>query len=453
VCDGTLNLPAHAGSGGVNSWGVCINFTTPYTHLSGNNLIVEMINKSATSISHFDDYCLNDVGATTMRVFALDKAAASGTVGSNQGLIMRLTGAPLTSQECLLYYKFDRGLTDNLAINYGSASLDSSLQKGSAGPTSPWVKPGKYGPAMLRGSSNTSSTNFAYCDTGHKAGFKGDLTLHWWMKERVAVGTGLSYLFGGMGSFRCFTNGVAGTSLWVRAFNATTVNIVMPTVGATIQTRARATGGVCVSCVVKTVSGTTTAQWYVDGNPHGSAQTLSQPPDVAASTSSYKIGKHTSNTSSSVYDIDEFRLCNFAATPAQIKQWCSAPTAASGAFGGACRIELGSTGGTPTVGNPSYAHTIKFNPPKNSPVLFVVGVTPTLPFDMGIAFPALSGCKWYASFDVGLVLNVNGQVTIPGGIPNNPIFAGIHVDTQVLHASLTKGFDQSNAVSHVIEIN
>jgi cysteine-rich repeat protein len=94
VFNGTLNLPAHAGGGGVDSWGVCIDFTQEYTY-GGGNLIVEIINSATTSTSHFDDYCLNDAGCTTARVFALDKDATAGTVGSAQGLIMRLRGCDI----------------------------------------------------------------------------------------------------------------------------------------------------------------------------------------------------------------------------------------------------------------------------------------------------------------------------------------------------------------------
>ncbi|MFQ5505831.1 MAG: hypothetical protein ACE5F1_13700, partial [Planctomycetota bacterium] len=90
VFSGTLNLPAHAGGGGINSWGVCIKFSSKYAY-TGGNLIVEMINSSTTSVAHLDDYCLNDAGSTTARVFALDKAATTGTLSLAQGLVMRLT--------------------------------------------------------------------------------------------------------------------------------------------------------------------------------------------------------------------------------------------------------------------------------------------------------------------------------------------------------------------------
>ena len=222
----------------------------------------------------------------------------------------RVLAQSASAQSHLLYYKFDRG-TGSDAVNYGTT-----------GTTTNWVSPGQYGPSMLSGSANNSGTDFSYCDTGWSTGFTGDFTMHWWMKESSAPGTGLSYVFGGIGSFRCFTNGVAGTTLWVRAYGAATDNIILPTVGDDLQVRARAAGGVCVGLVVSTNAIATTAQWYIDGAAHGPAQTLTTTPTVGPGTSSFKIGRHTSNTSSSTYDFDEFRLCDYAATPAEIASWC-----------------------------------------------------------------------------------------------------------------------------------
>ena len=86
------------------------------------------------------------------------------------------------AQSCLLYKKFDRG-SGSESINYGSAAVASTLAKGSSGPSSHWVSPGKYGSSMLSGSMHTSSTHANHCDTGFTAGFSGDFTVHWWMKE------------------------------------------------------------------------------------------------------------------------------------------------------------------------------------------------------------------------------------------------------------------------------
>ena len=79
-----------------------------------------------------------------------------------------------------------------------------------------------------------------------KGPLKGNVTIGWWIKQRVNPGTGLSYLWGGIGSFRCFTNGVAGTGLWVRNWGG--ADIKFPS--TTFQARARASNGVCVALTI-----------------------------------------------------------------------------------------------------------------------------------------------------------------------------------------------------------
>jgi hypothetical protein len=84
----------------------------------------------------------------------------------------------------------------------------------------------------------------------------------------------------------------------------------------------------------------------------------------------------------------------------------------------------------------------------------VLGLTPQLPFDMGIAFPALAGCDWYTSFDVDFVVmtGTNGQLELVTGVPNSPALAGLHLDSQVLGFQGTTPL-QSNALSSVVETN
>ncbi|MHC5071613.1 MAG: hypothetical protein ACYTGO_14125 [Planctomycetota bacterium] len=283
-----------------------------------------------------------------------------------------------SSQNEILYYKFDRGLGTE-AVNYGSAPGPSTMKKGTA-TTTPWTTAGQFGGGLI-GTKNNASTDYAYADTGFKGPLNGAFTV-----------TGLSYVWGGVGSFRCFTNGVAGTTLWVRSWGG--VDIKMPAVGNSIQVRARAKGGVCVAVVVFPALVGWLAQWYVDGVPHGAAQKLTQGAAVAASTSTFKIGKHSSNTSSSVYDMDEFRLFNRLASPTEIKSWCTAPRAAT-------------------------------------------------------------GCNWHVGLgplQVLLAIPKSGVLTIPVPIPNNRALAGVHVESQLL-GRLTRTLSMSNALSSVVEIN
>ncbi|MHC4854453.1 MAG: LamG-like jellyroll fold domain-containing protein [Planctomycetota bacterium] len=353
-----------------------------------------------------------------------------------------------SSQNEILYYKFDRGLGTE-AVNYGSAPGPSTMKKGTA-TTTPWTTAGQFGGGLI-GTKNNASTDYAYADTGFKGPLNGAFTVSWWMKERNNPGTGLSYVWGGVGSFRCFTNGVAGTTLWVRSWGG--ADIKMPTVGNNIQVRARAKGGVCVAVVVFPALVGWLAQWYVDGVPHGAAQNLTQGAAVAASTSTFKIGKHSSNSSSSVYDMDEFRLFNRLASPTEIKSWCTAPRAARGDFGAACG-KLNLAGAVPTVGN--ARHTFTISGPGGTTVLMVFSPKPQPAIDLGTFFGApLAGCNWHVGLgplQVLLAIPKSGVLTIPVPIPNNRALAGVHVESQLL-GRLTRTLSMSNALSSVVEIN
>lgn len=89
VFSGTLHLPDHAGGGHVDAFDVCMPFAAPYHHV-GDNLIVEMINTSASSMPHYEDFCRGR-DCTTARVYAFDAAATGASNRSrNEGLVMRL---------------------------------------------------------------------------------------------------------------------------------------------------------------------------------------------------------------------------------------------------------------------------------------------------------------------------------------------------------------------------
>jgi len=47
--------------------------------------------------------------------------------------------------------------------------------------------------------------------------------------------------------------------------------------------------------------------------------------NVAAVANGFRVGKHTSNTSASRYDLDEFRMVNRVATTDEIISWCAGP--------------------------------------------------------------------------------------------------------------------------------
>jgi hypothetical protein len=91
VFNGTINLPNRTGGGGIRSFDVCIPFRAPYYWVrNGRNLIVEMINTSTGSRSHYEDFCYGR-DATTARAYSFNpNAATAQALYRNQGLVMSL---------------------------------------------------------------------------------------------------------------------------------------------------------------------------------------------------------------------------------------------------------------------------------------------------------------------------------------------------------------------------
>jgi hypothetical protein len=65
-------------------------------------VIVEIVNTSAASLIHFDDYCFINVVCTTRRLWAFSATAPAGAIdGVPAGLVMKFIAAnPRTKEEC-----------------------------------------------------------------------------------------------------------------------------------------------------------------------------------------------------------------------------------------------------------------------------------------------------------------------------------------------------------------
>lgn len=103
VFSGPVSIPASSGGGTPDDFYISIEFTTPYLHPAGSNVIVEIVNTSATSLIHFDDFCFVNVLCTTRRVWAVPATAPAGAMDGvpAAGLVMKFIAAnPRTKEEC-----------------------------------------------------------------------------------------------------------------------------------------------------------------------------------------------------------------------------------------------------------------------------------------------------------------------------------------------------------------
>ena len=285
----------------------------------------------------------------------------------------------------------------------------------------------------LRGSNNTSSTSSNYVDTRWKPVIKNDFTVAWFQKQRVAPGTGLSYVFSGVGSFRCFTNGVAIRGLWCREWGGAPADLKMK---MTTDIQALSIGRwVHVALVVDWTS-TKTATWYVNGFLDATIA-LAAGANVNG-TSTMRIGQHSSRTSSFAYDIDDFRFSTRAASPGEIAAWATQWATGKGAGGNSynaspfCTAQLGSTR-VPYLGNVNYSLTLDANK-LSSPFILSIGISrTTIAFDLGLVFASMRGCQFGSSLDILLVGNTgHGFALIPLPIPNLAALKDVNLWNQVV---------------------
>lgn len=98
VYSGEWSLP-ETGPGGVDDWKACLEFSEPFDFVSGN-LIVEIINLTAEDSVWPADYCQQDPGCNTTRVWAMSATASSGLMTPNRGLVMKFLFDPATKDDC-----------------------------------------------------------------------------------------------------------------------------------------------------------------------------------------------------------------------------------------------------------------------------------------------------------------------------------------------------------------
>jgi hypothetical protein len=87
---GDVVIPAALPGGTPADFDFCIPFTSTYVHQAGTNLIIEVVNTSATSANVPRDACaVGEDGCTTARAYAFSATATEAQVVSQDGLIMK----------------------------------------------------------------------------------------------------------------------------------------------------------------------------------------------------------------------------------------------------------------------------------------------------------------------------------------------------------------------------
>lgn len=200
----------------------------------------------------------------------------------------------------ILYYNFDGSGTTvpNLASNPPAGTATANILGGVSQGSS-----GLCGGALI-GSGNASTSD--YLNTGYATNLTGSWTISWWC-QGISTNTTLYYIFGdaSAGGFRCFTNGVAGSTNWIlRGPGMTDVYL---NGGAT------AAPHVC-TYVYDSIAGNITG--YIDGV---AVTTVAQPALSIVGTGPFKVMGYSSNIGAPLGGLmDEFRMYDHALTPQEV---------------------------------------------------------------------------------------------------------------------------------------
>lgn len=203
----------------------------------------------------------------------------------------------------LLYYKFDE--TGTTVTNYASnppsgtatATIMGSVTQGGAG---------QCGGALI-GSGNASSTD--YLNTNWATSLSStSWTISMWTSNITSSST-LFYVFGdaNAGSFRCFTNGVAGPNNWILRGTGITDTYV----------NGAATTAPSLTTFVYDIN-TNTIYGYWNGNL---VTTVAQPGPSITGTGPFKVMGYATNVGSPAGGlVDEFRVYSRALSAAEVMQ-------------------------------------------------------------------------------------------------------------------------------------
>jgi hypothetical protein len=206
------------------------------------------------------------------------------------------------------------------------------------------------------------------------------------------------------------------------------------TLGADVQSMA-ASAWLHIALVVDAAN--LTARYYVNGAASGPPIAIpAGGANIQSGSFGFNVGGYV--LSGGDYDIDEFRFTLSAASASQVAAWAARTSPAGGAYGAGCNgATLSSTGGPPQLGNSVHALQIA----GNAGGAYALGLGTNrltlggiaLPLDLGVVFPALSGCSWESSGEVFLGGVVGGAgATVPLPIPADPALDGAVLWNQAL---------------------
>lgn len=242
--------------------------------------------------------------------------------------------ATAAAQHELLYYRFDTPAADGGVTNYvgGVGTPTEGTLHGQSGA-------GAFGRGGLPATPTGGTPNAL--DTGWLPVLNGDFTVAMFVHNRFAnTPTQRSVLFGAGG----FTGAVGGTPAGGFTLAGWGGNDLVLDGGLAW---CFANGWTHFAVVVDAAGGVATV--YRDGVAHATTPVTATP--RVSSSIRLHIGHDGNGADASAFDIDEVRVLDRAASPAEVLAWSQGPTAVVAQLGASTGPTLSHFGGVPSPGN------------------------------------------------------------------------------------------------------
>jgi hypothetical protein len=332
----------------------------------------------------------------------------------------------------LLEYQFNevRGLT--AANTAATAVMPAVAQVGNAGwqgdPGRTAFRGNEPGAGMLANTAGVQNLNLV--NSQSPLSVTGSMTVAWWQRLGSVPPPSAAYVFGGTGAaaVRCFTGGVAGTSLCYRGSTVGDVPAV---------TSVQQSPGVWQHVALVIDDSARQAVWYFDGVP--------EPPVALAAAhmayiAEFHVGWHTAGNGSytAYYDLDDFRVYARALGPVAIAQAMAGENPTAGSFGSGCAGPGGepviAANGVPVLGNAAFG--VSLLRAENARLCCVVmGLNPRASGTVDLAPLLGPGCTLHVDwFRTIFHVTVGGSAQQAMPVPNTAAMSGYHVYVQWLVA-------------------
>src|SRR5262245_32250905 len=343
--------------------------------------------------------------------------------------------AAASAQGAVLYYKFDA--TDATQIvNYATGSSAAPRFGTSLWPAEYIYTSGRTGAALEHSYFGGLSGSFVY--TGFTGPLTGSMTIAFALQNGIANSIAEYSPIAGQPSWSIATGGSAGPGLQLRGSGVGDLSVDFGTALCSMP------GWNHFAVVVDAAAGT--AAWY--RNRAGAAARAITAQGQIPAQQELRFGTDYSTYCGGLYNLDEFRLLNRAATPTEVATWATATSAVAVPFGATTNVSLQAVG-VPTLGNNAFAVRAVTT---GSLVAFAQGFGYTefggqpLPRDLGQLLGAPGQSLLIAPASIDLAVTSGGEALLSIAVPANPQVLGFTLALQAAALSAEGTLQVSNGL-------